>query len=180
MQATYTWNEMAAILGKSVPYLRSLLAQLGVDLPRRTNAYPERFMGFLRRIVALRTFSVPIDDIADLYRKEHKILQILHMDALGPDIFWFVGPGSPRGRSERQLLLTGHDLGFDLDAGPIQHNLDFREDRRELFGGHEMGEDLRLVLDRYIKQLRKVDSRVKTERPILVDALAWAGQGFVA
>lgn len=179
LHESYTWPEMAAILGKSVPYARNLLIQLGVEMPRRVDRYPERVLAFLRRIIALRTFTVPIDDIAELYRKEHKILLLLHMDALGADPFWFVGAGEQSVRSGRQLLLTGHTLDFDLTAGPIQCNLDFRVRSGELFSGREMGDDLRAVADLYLRQLRKIDSRVKLERPILLDALAWVGQGFI-
>jgi hypothetical protein len=179
MTEVYTWSELAEAVGKSVPFIRSILSQIGVDMPRRVDRLPESMVQFLRKVVALRMFSVPIDDIAELFRKERKILDLLHFDTLSNEAFWFLAHGDNPVRSDRHLLLTGQDLGFPLAAGAIQCNLDFRVRNPELFGGHEMGEDVRQVVDLYLRQLRKIDGRVKAERPVLVDALSWVGSGLL-
>ncbi|MDA0576791.1 MAG: hypothetical protein O3B24_01695 [Verrucomicrobia bacterium] len=179
MTETYTLNELAVAVGKSVPYIRQLQAQLKVSAQRRPEAYPEAYVHFLRRVVALRMFQVPLDDIAELFEKEKKALELLHFDAMSQSPFWYLAAGDGTTRTDRHLLLTGHDLGFPVASGAIQCNLDFRERSRELFVGHEMGEDVRRVLDLYLKLLRKVDERVRTERPVLLEALAWVGNGLL-
>lgn len=180
MTETYTLNELAVALGKSVPYLRQLQLQIKAEPPRKKqDRWPESYVHFMRRAVALRMFQVPLDDIAELFQKERKILELLHFDAMTESPFWFLAVGDVVVRTDRHLLLTGHDLGFSVSAGAIQCNLDFRERNPELFGGREMGEDVRRVLDLYLKLLRKVDERVRNERPVLLDALEWVGNGLM-
>lgn len=179
MTEHYTLSELAIALGKSVPYVRHLQTQIKAAVPRRPESYPEAYVHFLRRVVALRMFHVPAEDIAELFQWERKILEFLHFDALGDAPFWYLAPGDGDARTERHLLLTGQDLGFPVTSGAIQCNLDFRARNPELFGGREMGEDVRRVIDLYLRLLRKIDARVKAERPVLLDALAWIGNGLL-
>lgn len=179
MTEQYTLSELCDSLGKSLPYLRNLQSHLALPPPRRGEVYPESYARFLRKVVSLRTFNVPLEDIVELFEKEKKILQLLHMDAISDSALWFLGSGDNPVRSERHLLLTGQDLGFPIASGAIQCNLDFRERNPELFVGHEMGEDVRQVLKLYLKLLRKLDQRVRQERPVLLDALDWVGPGLL-
>ncbi|MCE9613516.1 MAG: hypothetical protein K8T26_04520 [Lentisphaerae bacterium] len=179
MTETYSLSDLAVALGKSVPYLRNLQVQIKADVPRRPERYPEAYVHFMRRVVALRMFHVPADEIAELFQKEKKILEFLHFDAMSDSPLWYLTAGDGAVRTERHLLLTGQDLGFPVTSGAIQCNLDFRERSPELFDGREMGEDVRKVIDLYLKLLRKIDERVKAERPVLLDALAWIGDGLM-
>ena len=179
MTETYTLNEFSAVIGKSVPYIRTLQSQLGLYVPPKADGYPEPYVRFMRKIVALRTFNVALDDIRELLQKEIKALSLLNFDAIHDSPIWYMAGREHPVKSDRHLLLTGHDLGFSIASGAIQSNLDFRERDPELFGGHEMGEDVRQVLKLYLKQLKKIDARVQSERQVLLEALAWAGPGLV-
>jgi len=57
--------------------------------------------------------------------------------------------------------------------------LNFREKEPELFAGTEMGEDVRRVLKLYVKLLLRVDKRVRSETPVMEDALAWSELAFL-
>jgi hypothetical protein len=179
MTETYSLKEVCDTLGKSVPYIRNLQAQLGLYVMPRGERYPECYAMFLRKLVALRTFNVSYDDIGELFAKERKILELLHVDAISDAPLWYLATVESPARSDRHLLLTGQDLGFPISAEAIQCNLDFRERPPELFRRHEMGEDVRRVLDLYLKLLRRIDARVRIERPVLIDALAWVGNGLL-
>ena len=84
-------------------------------------------------------------------------------------------PGSPS-----RLLLTGHDLGFPIAAHAIQAHLDFDGKKTELFHTAEMGEDVARVLAQYLQLIEKVHSRVEIEQLVLLNALDWAKEAFLA
>ena len=172
-------RQMCSVLGKSSGYVRRLQMTLGLPVPRRPERYPEKYVLLLRRVVSLRTFNVTVEDIKELLAKEQKILQLLHFDSVSNSPFWFMHDIDPPVPSERHLLLTGVDLGFPVTGSAIQCNLDFMDRDPELFGRHEMGEDVRRVLDLYLELLRRIDERVSEEKPVLQEALAWAGRGLV-
>ena len=124
-------------------------------------------------IIALRTFSVPLGEIADLFTKEQIVLRILKVDALGASSTWYLDQCDNKGHKERRLLLTGYNVGFPTDSKVIQPNLDFGVRKKELFSGKEMGEDVRRALDSYLHLLAKITARVDQERPVLNQALQW-------
>jgi len=179
MSETYKLDEMCEMLGKSVPYVRRLQAQIGVTIPPKGEGYSEAYVRFMRKVISLRAFNVPLDDISQLLTREKRILELLHIDAMSDSLTWYMAEGDHPVQSETHLLLTGHDLGFPVSSGAIQCNLDFRERDPELFGGHEMGEDVRRVIEVYLRILKKIDERVQRERAVLLDALAWAGAGLM-
>ncbi len=179
MSEGYTHAEMCECLGKSVPYVRRIQTQMEVPFLKKGELYPDAYIRFMRKVISLRTFNVPVDEIKELFTREKRILEIMHFDAVSDSPFWYMAEGEHPVKSESHLLLTGHDLGFPIASDAIQTNLDFRERERELFGGHEMGEDIRRVLEIYVKTLRKIDSRVRVEREVLMDALSWAGGGLL-
>lgn len=187
---TYTFAELCTALGKGTFYVRNLQKHLGIpvlhgkDGGKRTRAgrkkrgqdgsYPPPYLIFLEKVVAMRAFNVPLAKIGDLFEIEKKILTLLHFDSLYLHDAWYFGSAEPQELSERHLLLTGHDLGFPIVDGDIQHNLDFAERDAELFHGEEMGEDVRRVLTKYRGMVDEVRTTIRKEQPVLRNALDWA------
>lgn len=174
----YTYSEICDVLSKSHLYVKNIEKRLKMPNNTQNEGYPVSFLMFMERIVALRAFSVSLDDIADLYVKEIKILQMLHFDSVDDGPYWFLGVSTSRDKPDRQLLLTGYDLGFPLWSNAVQANLDFRSSDKELFDSREMGEDLRRIMDPYRKLYERVRSRVESERPVLKNALIWSDCTF--
>ena len=179
MAKKHTLNEFCRALGKSQPYLHQLQAGLDLHIPRKDEGYSPAYLGFMQKIIALRAFSVTVTEIADLFRKEKKILVLLHVDSISDSPTWYLDAcGCDDGPPDNSLLLTGHNLGFPITAEVIQSNLDFSARDPELFTSREMGEDIRRVLKLYLKLLEKIKEKVDAERPILQQALAWSEQAF--
>jgi hypothetical protein len=179
MAKKHTINEFCRALGKPAPLVHQLQIGLDLHIPRKEEGYSEAYVRFMQKVIALRAFSVPIADIADLFRKERKILELLHVDSISDSKTWYLDAcGCDDGPPDNSLLLTGHNLGFAITAEAIQSNLDFRERDPELFKSHEMGEDIRRVLKLYLKLLDRIKERVDAERPILEQALEWSEEAF--
>lgn len=190
--AAYSFSDICDALGKSPFYVRNLQKTLGLPLPdgrkdekkkRRprgkkmdqlSGGYCPRYLTFLEKVVAMRAFNVPLARIAELFELEKKILVLLHLDGLYNSDTWYFGAAGSRELTDGHLLLTGHDLGFPLVDGAIQHNLDFAEREAELFNGEEMGEDVRRVLTKYHAMLQEIQSMIRREQPVLRNALDWA------
>ena len=195
MPAALTFSELCQACGKSQVYVRNLLTSLGLPAlrlvrrsssseggslgeegpgPAKDSRYSSAYARFIQTIIALRTFSVPPGEIADLFAKEQIVLRLLKVDALGASSTWYLDQCANKGRKGRRLLLTGYDVGFSIDSKVIQPNLDFGVRKKELFSGKEMGEDVRRALDSYLRLLAKITARVDQERPVLNQALQWA------
>lgn len=179
MPDQYKFADFCRLLGKTNPYVRRLQRDLGLPVPAANDGYSNAYLRFMETVVALRTFNVPMNDISDLFEKEKKILQLLHVDSMADSSTWYMAPRNGGEHTENHLLLTGHNLGFPITSDAVQANLNFREKEPELFAGAEMGEDVRRVLKLYIKMLQRVDERVRSETPVLEEALAWAERAFV-
>ncbi len=183
MAVTLTFSELCQACGKSQVYVRNLLTSLGLpalrslgeegSVPAKDSRY-SAYARFIQTIIALRTFSVPLTEIADLFTKEQIVLRLLKVDALGATPTWYLDQCADKGHKDRRLLLTGYDVGFPIDSKVIQPNLDFGVRKKELFSGKEMGEDVRRALDSYLRLLAKIMARVEQERPVLNQALQWA------
>lgn len=181
MDNTYSFTELCAALGKSRIYIRNLQRSLELPVVRNRERYASVYLRLLEKAVSLRAFSVSTDRIQELFETEKKILRLLHIDSLSQSQTWYLEGCNSASQSENCLLLTGFDLGFPLSAdgaGHVQHHLDFSERDPELFTGAEMGEDVRIVLEKYAGLVVDVRTRVEQERPVLRDALAWAGEVF--
>ena len=76
---------------------------------------------------------------------ERKLLQLLHEDTTGSPT-WFLNSCGMTSHSKRRLLLTNHDLGFEIKGTGLQLGINFADKTPELFAGHEMGEDALRVL----------------------------------
>jgi hypothetical protein len=187
MGKTYTFGELCKAVGKATTTVRNMQTALDLYVPssapvhrgsraRRSarDRYSGAYLRFLRKVIALRTFNVPMEDIHALFLKEKKILELLHFDTMTTSPTWYLDACGPGEMSENHLLLTGYNLDFPLASEAIQSNLNFGRKDAELFAGAEMGEDVRRVLRLYLKLLRKIRARIETEKPVLVHALAWA------
>ena len=175
---TFTFHEIRQLLRRSGVFVRNLQQALELYIPKRGERYSEAYFRFLQKVIALRTFSVSVNDIRDLLTREKKILQLLNFDSISDSITWYLDGCTTLEHSERRLLLTGYDLGFPITGSAIQANLDFSEREVELFAGVEMGEDVRLVLRLYLELVGKIRGKVESETPVLKDALFWSEQVF--
>ena len=178
---TYSFAELCRALGKSGFYVHNLQRALGLPVVRGGGRYSPAYLRLMEKAVSLRAFSVSADRILELFETEKKILRLLHIDSLSRSDTWYLGGCNGVPYSEKCLLLTGFDLGCSISAdgaGHVQHHLDFSERDPELFSGAEMGEDVRIILDKYAGLVADIRTRVEQERPVLRDALAWAGEAF--
>ena len=181
MNNCVTFSEVCHMLGREAFFVRHVQRQLGLHLPDRDGGYSQGYAIFLEKIVSLRALHIPLEDIKDLFEVEKKILCLLHVDALDRSPTWYLDEcngDSDNAVFPDRLLLTGHRLGFRIDANVIQPTLDFGERHPELFKGREMGEDVFLVVRKYVGMVRAMRERVEKERPILENALYWAKRVF--
>jgi len=169
---------MCQTVGKSPAYVRHLQRHLDLHVPAEENGYSEAYAYFIQKIVALRAFSVPISLVRELFEKEKRLLELLHFDTISESQTWYLDSCIGTEHRDSRLLLTGHELGFPVETGVIQANLNFRVREPELFTGVEMGEDVRHVLRTYLKLLAKVRGVVTRESQVLKDALSWAERAF--
>ena len=172
----FSFPDLCRSLGKDAFYVKNLQRQLDLYVPSDGQGYPESYVIFMEKVIALRAFHVPANEIEELFETEKKILHLLHVDSLSPSPTWYLDLCSSADleASCGQLLLSGYKLGFAMDAGAIQHTLDFGGRDAELFKGSEMGEDVRRVLAKYVGLLDGVRGRIEKEKPILENALLWA------
>lgn len=177
-ETTHSFNEFCKQLGKNPLYVRSLQADLNLHIPSKLDGYSASYGVFMRKVVSLRTFSIPVDMIGDCLTKEIKILTLLHMDTLSTSPTWYLDACLDLSGGANKLLLTGYDLGFPVSDGAIQCNLDFGRRDTELFEGREMGEDVRRVLRNYVKLVDDIKKRAYTEMSVLENALVWLEQAF--
>jgi len=174
---TYTFTELCNALGKGSFYVRNLQKNLSLPVCHgkgKNNGYSPPYLIFLEKVVAMRAFNVPLQKIVDLFEIEKKVLTLLHLDSLCQSDTWYFGSAEPDELSDGHLLLSGHDLGFPIADGDIQHNLDFAEREAELFNGEEMGEDVRRVLTKYRAMVDDIRATIRKEQPVLRSALDWA------
>jgi hypothetical protein len=175
--ATYSVKQVSDKLGKDPFFIRNLQKALDLHIPDG-EGYSLGYLRFLRKIVALRTFSVPMEDITRLFDIEKKILRLLRADTHSASPTWYLDACAGRGRHEFRLLLTGFDLGVPVAGGAIQTSLDFGSARPELFEGEEMGEDIGRILEQYLKLVERIRQRSQQEAPVLRHALAWSRQAL--
>ncbi len=176
--ATFSFPQLCRELGKSPLYVRTLQQKVGLFAPPRGQRLKQGYLNFLKRVISLRTFNVPLTDIAALFTKERKILEMLHFDTIHREYDWYLETANGEERTERHLLLTGQDLGFPIDAPVIQSNLDFQRREDELFGRAEMGEDVGRALESYRELYLQIRRRVQQEEQVLENALIWAEQAL--
>ena len=178
MEERFTFGRLCEVVGKAPFFVSNIQRNLGLYVPAAGEEYSVAYVAFMEKIVALRTFNVPVADIAELFSKEKRLLELLKFDSLSDSPTWYLdGCGSPK-RSDKHLLLTGYALGFHLHGHEIQANLDFGKRDGELFAGHEMGEDITRAVAAYTKLADKIRDRVEKETPVLKNALFWGAKAF--
>ena len=171
--------EVCQALCKPFPYLRQLQARLDLHIPDdRKEGYPETYVAFLNTVVVLRTFGVSMDDIAEVFEIEKKLLKLLKVDTILSSKTWYLEFCGPVSEGGNRLLLTNFDLSRSVTPNAVQFHLDFGVRDRELFTGAEMGEDIRHVLKLYRAKLARIRERVRAEEPVLKEALTWAASVF--
>lgn len=171
----YSLGEVSEALGRPPPAIRGLQQKLKLPRPEG-DRYSEAYVELLKRILALRAFSVPMDEIGDLLAKEKRLQELLHADSVACAPTWFLDSCGQKGRSNRRLMLTGYDTGFPLGGDAVQPGFDFGIKDKELFSGKEMGEDVRRALGAYLKRRQTVLDRLARERPMLRFAQRWTQQ----
>ncbi len=169
-----TFSQLCRRLGRSPHYLRNIQIKLGLYSPKEAEHYSPAYCHFLGTIIILRAFSVPLEDIGELFEAEKRILRFLRIDTLTLSPTWYLDQCGRNQESTNRLLLTNQDLGGSITDGGVQFHLDFRGMHGELFSGAEMGQDAKRVMAAYETRLEKVRGRVKTEEVVLRRALAWS------
>ncbi|MEI6168468.1 MAG: hypothetical protein WCS52_14900 [bacterium] len=169
-----TFSQLCRRLGRSPHYLRNIQIKLGLYSPKETEGFSPAYLHFLGTIIILRAFSVPLEDIGELFEAEKRILRFLRIDTLTLSPTWYLDQCGRNEESANRLLLTNQDLGGSITEGGVQFHLDFRGMHGELFSGAEMGQDAKRVMAAYDTRLEKVRGRVKTEEVVLRRALAWS------
>ncbi len=169
-----TFADCGRACGKPHVLIRNLQQALGLPLPDKIKGHARSYVSFLQGVVALRAFSIPVEDIAGLLEKEKSLLRLLKVDALDDSPAWYLAHCHARGRMHCRLFLTGYNVGFPLAEGAIQTNLDFGSREKELFSGQEMGEDVRRALDVCNEAANNIKRRVSREKTVLCNALKWA------
>jgi hypothetical protein len=171
-----TFSQLCRKMGRSPHYIRNLQTKLGLHIPKDSEGYSLSYRVFLETIIILRAFSVPLEDIIELFEAEKRILKFLRVDTLSLSPTWYLDQCGRNGEGINRLLLTNQDLGGSITDGGVQFHLDFRGAHGELFSGAEMGQDASRVMAAYETRLDKVRGRVKTEEVVLRRALAWSAR----
>ena len=175
-QERLTFSQICRRMGRAPHYLRNIQIKLGLYVPKEAEGYSPAYLHFLETIIILRAFSVPLEDIAELFEAEKRILKFLRFDTLTLSPTWYLDQCGRDNEKVNRLLLTNQDLGGSITEGGVQFHLDFRGMHGELFTGAEMGQDAKCVMAAYDTRLEKVRSRVKTETLVLRRALDWSAR----
>jgi hypothetical protein len=173
----HRFSELCLALGKSATFVRHVQRSLDLPAPPQPAGYSDAYLSFLEKIVWLRAFGISLERIAELFEAEKKILHFLHVDSLSDSPTWYLDacrPANETPMSETRLLLTDSDIGLTPDSRAVQHSLDFGKRDKELFGGSEMGEDLKLMAKRYWALLDGIVETINQEQMVLENALAWS------
>lgn len=170
----YTLGDMAKELGRSAGYLKGV--QIRFEVPLLSGAaYSKPYLAFLRKVVFLRTLGISEEAVLKLWQLEKKLMELLHADMTGSPT-WFLDECGKGTRPRRRLLLTNYDVGADLFSRKLQLALPLNERTRELFEGHEMGEDALRVLDAYLKAYDRIQRDATLQIKPLRAAATWAGR----
>ena len=166
-------SRLCGKLGKSQPYVRTIQSRLGLHIPADGSGYSEAYGAFLETVIVLRTFSVPLDEIGELFESEKKILRLLKIDTLTASPTWYLDACGKASGNGNRLLLTNHDLTGCITPDGVQFHLDFSGRLPELFSGPEMGEDAHRLMDAYLVKVDRIKARVRAEESVIERALRW-------
>lgn len=174
-RAGMSLSDLCASLHRGPHYIRHLQQGLGLPLIPSHEGYSREYAAFLDKVLYLRVFGVPLDDVASLFAIEKKLLQMLRIDTAASSPLWYLEWACIEDAAPNRLLLTNFDAGpwIREDGTIIQMSLDFGTRSPELFKSAEMGEDIRHVFSLYREQLAAISRRLRDERNVVRDALAW-------
>ena len=171
MPGKMTLGDMAKALNRPAIYLTSL--QKRFELPVLEGAaYAPAYYALIRKIVHLELLGIPEKELAELWKTEKHLLQLLHFDSNG-SATWYLDECTRVHHPERRLLLTNHDLGPEFSQKALQPQLDFEPHARGLFSHKEAGDDARRVLDRYLALYADLQEQAAEEAEQLRHALRW-------
>lgn len=170
----YPFSELCNLLNSSPPAVLNIQKFLDLPIPSKGDGYPEQYLSFFKKVIALRAFHIPLSDIKEIFETEKKILLLLHVDSLSLSPSWYLDYCTTPEIKPNRLLLTGYKLDFSLESSEVQHTLDFNKKSPELFDTGEMGEDVRRVLGKYRELARALLDKIAKEMPIVEYALEWS------
>ena len=90
MPVEYSFYKLCKDLLKPKRYVQSLQSKLELYIPRKDESYTPGYRRFLQKGIALRTYSVPLEDITDLFKLEKKIMQLMHADSQDGSPTWYL------------------------------------------------------------------------------------------
>ncbi len=178
MSKSLTFSELCQGLKKPQVFVRNLQSGLDMYVAGQADRYAEPYVRFMQKIVALRTLNISVEDIRDLFIKEKRIMEMLHVDTASDSPTWYLDHCEANGHSESKLFLTSYDVGVPLYSGNVQPQLNFDGEPRELFSGPAMGENVREFCKMYWRQLEKMKRRIQDEKQVLRNALNWADRAL--
>ena len=114
--SSLTFSELCQACGKSQVYVRNLLTSLGLPVPAKDSRYSSSYARFIQTIIALRTFSVPMGEIADLFTKEQIVLRLLKVDAFCASSTWYLDQCDNKGHKERRLYTFYFAVDYPMDG----------------------------------------------------------------
>lgn len=167
----YSINDIARMYNRPVMYLRGLQDRFDLQV-MEGSGYSKAYVAFFKTLLHLRLLGIGEESLLKLWNLEKKLLQLLHVDAVGSPT-WYLDSCGRKNRRRRRLLLTNYDLGVNLNSAKLQLGMDFRPRAVELFKGHEMGEDAINVLERYMEIYRRIAADAVTESRQLASAAGW-------
>jgi hypothetical protein len=173
-----TLATVATRCGKPVAILKTIQKSFGLHVPDDGD-YSEAYCRFLKKIVALQALHVSRSALVTLFDKERQILRLLHVDSLSTSPTWYLDAcvqPETRATLKTRLLLSGYDLGFNLDTTTLQDTLDFGSREKELFSGADMGEYVRKLLADYLRLFSAIRHAVSAELPVIRTATSWASK----
>lgn len=167
----YSINDIARMHNRPVFYLRGLQERFDL-LIVEGSGYSKAYVAFFKTLLHLRLLGISEESLLKLWNLEKKLLQLLHVDAVGSPT-WYLDQCGRKNRRRRRLLLTNFDMGVNLNSAKLQLGINFRSRPAELFKGTEMGEDVINVLERYMDVYRRICADAVTESRQLASAAGW-------
>ncbi len=67
---SYSFYQLCRKLMKPKPYVRHLQKKLDLYIPPNCEKYSREYLLFMRKIIAMRTYSVPYEMIVDIFKLE--------------------------------------------------------------------------------------------------------------
>ena len=163
--SNFTFGAMAKALNRPPVVISGLQARFELPVLEGSH-YTEPYVSFLRTVLYLRAFGIAEERLVRLWHLEKKLLELLHVDTTGSQLWYLDYCGATDGHESR-LLLSNYDLEVTLPWSI------FSATPRELFAGREIGEDALRVLNEIIPLQTGILTDVAAELPHLREAVRW-------